>query len=193
MAEDREVSSRQLGPRILPELLDERVPSGIEDVECLALAPAAIEGEHQLARDPLVQRVRREQARELGDDLRMTTALELGLRQPSAGVETQGVETTDLLLRERPERHIRERVASPQGKRLRQCRGTFLRRLAFRLLEEPLELDGVELLRLHGKPVARRARLDHLGSERLAQPGDPILQHRHGGAWLLAVVQRLQK
>ena len=60
------------------ELLDERAPRLLVGLERLRLAAGAVEAEHQLAPQPLPQRVLVDQRLELADELGVSAAGEVG-------------------------------------------------------------------------------------------------------------------
>jgi len=78
LPQDRRLERTQRGPRLDPELLHEPPPSRAVDGQCLSLAPGAIEGEHQLAVQPLAERICGDELLEPWDDLGMPPELELG-------------------------------------------------------------------------------------------------------------------
>ena len=82
LAEDRELELAQAWPRLDPELVDEPCPRGLEGGERLRLAARPVEREHQLAAQPLAQRVLRDERLELGDELGVPTEREVGLDPP---------------------------------------------------------------------------------------------------------------
>src|SRR3954451_24991433 len=68
LAQDPLLQGAQRRPRFEPELLRQTVASVLEDVESVALAAAAIQGEHELADEPLASRVARDERFEFADD-----------------------------------------------------------------------------------------------------------------------------
>ena len=63
----------------MPELSTSAVAAGPVDLERVGLAARAVEREHQLAAQPLAQRVLVDERFELADELRVAAERELGL------------------------------------------------------------------------------------------------------------------
>ena len=61
-----------------PELLIEPAPSALEHLERVGLTAAAVQREHQLAREPLMRRVAGDQPFELGGHRGVAAELEFG-------------------------------------------------------------------------------------------------------------------
>ena len=91
---------------------------GAEHLERLRLPPGAVEGDHQLAAQALVERVVDHELLELGHELRAAAELELGLEAPLRDREAQVAQALDDRPGERLEREIGERLAPPQRERL---------------------------------------------------------------------------
>ena len=133
-----------------PELVDERPTRLLIDLERLRLAPAAVEREHQLRGEPLMESVRRAELLELTDELAVAPAGEVGFDPLLERRKPQLLEPRCRHQGERLEQEVGERRATPEGKRLPQhcrCRlrsavGECLRSLR----EEALEAMEVELV-----------------------------------------------
>ena len=95
--------------------------------------------------------------------------LELGADPLLDRVQPTLLQVADLRLHAVLEREICERLAAPEGERLRQRRSALGRCLGPRLLAEPVELGEVELLRARCDHIPRRAPRDRLPSEQPAQ------------------------
>jgi hypothetical protein len=113
MGEDRLLQALELGPWTQTELGVERAYGIAVRVEGLALAPGAIQGQHQLGAQPLAQRLPRHEGLELAHELYPAAKREVGL---DAVVDRGGphlLEPGDFLRREGLERHIGQRRAAP--------------------------------------------------------------------------------
>ena len=114
------------------------------------LAAGAVEREHQLAAQPLPQRVLVDERLELGDELAGAAQLEIGVDPFLERVEAKLLETADLVLRERLEGEVGERRSPPDRQRF---------------AEEPGPLGGAGLARL-AQSRSKRARSNWSGSTR---------------------------
>ena len=198
VAQDRLVERAQLRPGLDADLVRELAPCRPIGVERLGLAPAAVEGDHQLPREPLARRMVGDQPPELRNQLgvpaRRGVSLHAGLerRQPLL------LQLRDLGLRERLEREVGQRRAAPQRRRLaqtgRRLLGTAGREQAAPLFDEPLEPVGVELSRPDAELVARCGRDQDVGvvPKRLAQARDVHLHGLHGAGRRVLAPQRLR-
>ncbi len=77
--QDLPLEALQLPARLDAELVDERPSRGLVDVERVRLAPRAIEREHQLATQPLLEWMLGDEGLELGDQGGVTAELEVRL------------------------------------------------------------------------------------------------------------------
>src|SRR5580765_6257047 len=122
---------------------------------------------------------------ELGEELRMSPELELGVQALLERRHAQLVESRDRCAGERLVREIRERSPTPQIERPAEQIGGRLCIAAFvrlgRVVRPTLEAIEIEPLRFDAEDVAGRARLDRLRAEKLPQLGDLTLYLRHGG------------
>jgi hypothetical protein len=82
------------------------------------LPAAAIEREHQLAIQPLAQRMRGRESSELADELGTATNREVGVDARLQRLKAQFVQAHDFRLRECFKRQIGERLTPPQRKAL---------------------------------------------------------------------------
>jgi hypothetical protein len=69
VVEDGSLEALELIGRLEPKLLVQQPPPGPVDLERRRLAAAAVQGEHQLPPEALAQRLLRDEALELGDQL----------------------------------------------------------------------------------------------------------------------------
>ena len=122
LLEDRPLQPLQLRSRLEPEVVREPAPSVAVDLERLGLAPAAVEREHQLATEPLAERVLVDARLELGHDRAVPAEPEQRLDPSLDRLEAKLVEAMDLALGELGERELAERRAAPEGERLLERR-----------------------------------------------------------------------
>ena len=180
------VQRRAARARLDADLVEQPPARVAVGLERLGLAPAAVEREHQL---------RRRAARASG--ARPTSVLQLGHRRRRAGrprgrpprASRAPPAAAPRAGRSRPARTARSARSASGGPRhsASASRSTVGRLLGLRrrqrrprLLDQPLEALGVELVRAHAQAVARRRRDQDLGvAERLAQPRDVHLHRLH--------------
>jgi len=77
--EDRLLELAELGPRLDPELGDERLAGRAVRVERVDLPPRPVEREHQLLARTVAQRVLRHERLELGNQLSVAAESEVGV------------------------------------------------------------------------------------------------------------------
>ena len=118
VAEDRLFERTQLRAGLDPELLDERLPAVAVARKRVGLSTVAVEGEHQLPEHPLVERLGRDPALQIGDELVVASESKGhvdALRPGGAPLVVQ-------LRRRRAsvplERDVGERITSPEAERL---------------------------------------------------------------------------
>ncbi len=155
LAQDRRLQRSQLRRRLDAEPVDERGVRGPVGVERIGLTPAAVEGEHLLAAQPLAQRMLVHERLELAGDLRVPAAGQVGVDAVAQAGEPQVLEPRDLRRGEALAADVRQRRAAPELERLAQRRRRLPRLAARQLLAaargELLEALGVEFA------VARRS------------------------------------
>ena len=165
LQEDPRLELLQCGHGLEPERVYQRGATLAEHLERLGLSAGAVERQHQLAAQALVQRMLRHDLLELRDEHRAAAELELGVEALLQHRQTQTAQALDDRHRERLEREIRERLAPPDRERFpveldgRLRVATAERRS--RSIREPLEVLEVERIRRHQDPVAGWSRLDH--------------------------------
>ena len=104
----------QLRPRLDAELLHECRPRRLVRGEGLGLPARAVQGEHQLATQPLPQRMLRDQPLELAHELGCPTAFEVGVDPPLLDDEAELLEPARLLSRERLVREVGQGRPAPE-------------------------------------------------------------------------------
>ena len=108
----------QLAARLEPELARQLAPRRPVGLQRLGLARRAVQREHQLAAQPLAQRVLGDQRLELADELRVPAGGEVGVDALLERREPQLLQPRALGLRERLVGEVGERRPAPQRERL---------------------------------------------------------------------------
>jgi hypothetical protein len=112
----------QLGGGLDAELLDEHVPERPVCLQRLPLPARAVEGQHQLAANPLPQRVRRAERRELGNQTIMAAEGEVGVDPPLQRGQVQLLQPSAFGLAQPHGREVGQRRSPPQRQRDAQPR-----------------------------------------------------------------------
>jgi hypothetical protein len=181
VAQNQALELPQLGARRQSELVAQepaRLPVGGERI---GLAAGAVQREHQLSSQPLLQRRGGDQPLQLHDDLGSTAERKLRVDPLHIRRQTQLLQAPDLGVQLVDPRKAGERRAAPQVEGLAQPRRGG-RRVGMReqraaLLDQPLEHHRVELLGLELEHVSAAARSEHLG--RVVAEGPTQTGHRH--------------
>ena len=135
VGEDRVVQVLQLGARLDPDLVDERVPRVAVGLERLRLAAGAIQREHPLGVQVLAQRIRSDERVELPDHVGVAALREIGVDRALRRTHAQLLEPADLGGRERLVGEVGERISVPERERVARAR----------LAHQPLEAHGVDV------------------------------------------------
>jgi hypothetical protein len=130
-----------------PQLVHEHASTVVVRLQRLRLASRAVERQHHLATELLAEGLLGNERLELADQLGVATALEVGVDSLFEGRQPQLLEPSDLTLRERLEREVRQRRASPEPKRGAEGACPLLTREQPGLGHESLEPAEVRLLR----------------------------------------------
>ena len=175
LAQDRPLQGAQLRRRLQPEPVQQRRAGSAERVERVGLATGAVEGEHQLAAQRLVEGMRVDERLQLVEHLRVEPAGEVGLDALPHGADAQRVEPARLLPREGRVPHVRQRRPPPQVEGVAQRRGR-LHGLATRELRpaaphERREAIGVDRVRRHVEHVPSGTRDDGARADGSPQAG----------------------
>jgi hypothetical protein len=185
LAHDRLVEGAQPLPRFDPELLGQRAPARLVDVERLRLATRAIQREHQLPACALAQRLARDQVAQRSDRVGIVAQGELGLEPLLLHRHAQLAQRRERLQCERCVDEVRERIAAPQRGGLLEHRGgtggVAVGEPAPRLLERALAAGGVDRLRGDIEEVAGCAREDRVLAQHATKLRDVSLQRRRRG------------
>ena len=140
------------------ELAGEVRADAVVDVQRVACAAGAVQGEHELRAGPLARGMLVAEELELADDLLVAPEREVGVDPALERAEAQFVESLDLRPRERLERDLGKRRAAPQGERCLEGLGGACRIVRGEhraTVGHPvLERVGSELARLDRQEVA---------------------------------------
>ena len=167
LAQDRSVQRLELGPRLDPELVDERPAGVVVGGERVSLATRAIEGEHQLRPQALPQGVPAHERLDLGRKLRVDADFEIRRDPVFEHAQAKILQPVDLRLREVLELRVGERRSPPERERLAQDNRSLRRLERARLPGESLEADQVELVAVELEHVARRPCVQEARPEQL--------------------------
>jgi hypothetical protein len=174
--EDEPLEALELGARIEPKLVGEQLARGAVELQRIGLATGAVEGKHEEGAQTLLERVRRHERFQLADELRVAPELEVDLDPLQQRREAQLVQPLGLAGGKPFEAKVGERRSAPDLERLSQELRAEQRRPGRPSLgDEPVELQRVELARLHAHEVAGRAGDDPRRPEQLAQRRDVAL------------------
>ena len=183
LAQDRLLQAPQLGSRLQPQCLDERVAGVAERVERLGLPARAVKGQHQQRPEALAQRVLVDQRAQPADRLAVAPGVEVVLERQLGGRKVQLLQPAHLRGRERLLAHAGERGSVPERERLARQLTTGAVAVGGSG-HEPLELQRVDRrrvdLQLVAASVGRDPRRAILGQQP-AQLGDVLLHHLRGG------------
>ena len=163
VGEDHRLELAQLRPGLEPELLDQEPPALAHHLERLGLAAGAVEREHQLAAQPLPERVLGDQRAQLADEIDRLPARQLGRDPLLDRLDLELLEPHDLALRELVEAMVGERRAAPQRQRvdeplLSTVVGPTRASFQLRLEAAAVDRDPLDLERVPGGPPPDRQR-----------------------------------
>jgi hypothetical protein len=163
------------------DLVRERLACLAVGLERLGLAPAAVERKHQLAAQPLTERVTRDECFELPDEVRVAAEREPRVEPHLEGgdgqlVEPRSLEPGKLLLVE-----VCERRTVPERQRLGDQLNALRRIRVSGFAEQPLESVRIDVFRFDRQPVAGRLCEKNVAAKRLAQRVDGVLERAGSG------------
>ena len=121
--EDRLLELLQLLARLQPELFVEQPPKRLEALERVGLPPRPVQGEHQLAVQPLAVRVLGDERLEVGDELIVPAEREVGLDALLEGDHPQLLQARDLRGGEILVSEIGQRRPAPERESLTELSG----------------------------------------------------------------------
>ena len=163
--EDHALELSQLGARSQPELVAQERTRLAVGGKRLGLAARAIQGQHLLSAESLLQWCLRDQPLQIDNDLGRVTQRQLGVDPLHLGEQAELLKPPDVGLHPLDRRQVGKRWAAPQGERFAQqsrgCRRIVLRQAISRLLHQRLERRGVELSGLELERVATATGEEH--------------------------------
>ena len=177
VAEDRGLEAPHRLARLEAELVERR-PVGVVGGERVGMTARGVQRAHQKLAGPLAQRVLADERLELRDDVGRAPELDVGGDPLLDGDQPELVEAPGLGLRPLLESELGERRAAPEIERAQEDAATLLRSARPRVGEQLLEAPRVDLLRRDREHVPGRTRDDDVGSERLPERDDGVLQRR---------------
>ena len=183
LLQDAALEALQALARLQSHFLGERQSTLLVDMQRLGLAVRAVEREHELAAEPLAERVPGHERLELADELAAAAEGEIRLDPLLERRELKLVETGDLSLCERLVGEVGKGRAAPQGEGTPQLLGRVLgpalASSPTRFLQHVAHSIRVELIAFDAQDVAPPAGAQHPASigrgicsavERRAQP-----------------------
>ena len=191
MVQNRTLELLQGQARLETELVGECTPPVAIDIERFGLTANLVEGEHELAAQPLAQRVRANERLELGNHGASAAQREIGVDPLLGCLHSELLQACDLPASELLVGEVGQRRAAPQPERLGQhgLRGFGLTSNEQRptLTKEPFERARVELVMAKLERVPATVR-----GQSPAAKGLTELRHvdvdavRRAGRWPLA-------
>ena len=197
LPQDVQLEPLEVRTRLDPELLREPVADPAEHVERLRLAARAIQGEHQLAGEPLAIRVTGDEIAELTHELLVASCPQVEIDALLDDGQPELLESRDGPAGERLPSHVGERGAAPQPERVAEgVRGPagLGRRDPSGRSNLRFESSEVDLVGRGAERVARRAREeDVVRLQRPTQARHLDLQHLRGGRRRVAAPESLDE
>ncbi len=180
LRDDRRLEPLQLRAGVEALLLGEELPDALVREERVALSPASVLREHQLAPEPFAERVLSRELLDLSDDLAVKAGVEIGLDPILERIEAQPLEARRLRRGPILAFEAEERGSAPQRERFME-RGPRIGRGAVRELivaedRELLEPQRVDPIRRHVESVARLVAGHGVAADRRPEPRDLMLQ-----------------
>jgi hypothetical protein len=179
IAQDRLMQISEPPARLDAELLGERPPGRCVSIQRFRLAPGARKREHQLATEPLAQRMLGDQDAQPRHELRVAPQRELRLDAFFLRAGAKLLQLGPRRPRERRVRDVGQRRRPAQVDRLvdrdQRRAGVARGELGTRALQQVLEAHHIDRIALDLQHVARRPRRD-VPAERAAQVGDVPMQ-----------------
>ncbi len=174
LSQDRPLELLQLRTRLHAEFLDQRGSCSAVCLERVRLPARAVEGENELAAEPLAERLFADQSFELRDEVRVTSEGEVRIDAV--------LERLDSKLGEGRRRgadrftgQVGKRISPPQRERLVEQRSGLAWLARTRLVAEAAETVEIELTELDTEQIAGRPSDDAI-AELAAEAEDVVLQ-----------------
>ncbi len=178
--EDPLVEIGQQGARFEPELVDEPATSMSVCLECLDLTARLVERKHQLAHQPLAERIGIGCSLQFGYELVATAELELRVCPRLERTKPFLLERRKLSAEGCVACELRQNVTAPQRQSICELLGRHeevsLLARATGACDEPAKAQEIELIRRDTEPVTIPERLDSIGAEHLPEVRDTDLQ-----------------
>ena len=158
MIEDRDLERPQLRPGIEAELVGEDRPALLEDPQRIGLSTGAVQGQHQLASEPLAGGMCSDEGVEVTSDAQVATEGEVDIdallrRRQAELLEASDVRTCEVLVRE-----VSQRGPTPQRLRRREPLSRFGALTSCdevpRLAHQAFEPVHVDVIRVDAEDVA---------------------------------------
>ena len=173
LLEDVALERLELRPGLDAELVHEPAAEIAIHGEGLGLAPARIEGTHELAREPLAKWTVGDERLQLRDELVVVAEREVGIDALLERRQARLFEPACRSLREGLVGDLRQRRAAPEGESLAQaCRGVGP---VVCFADEPFKPECVHVVGIDAEPVAPARGLDRdvrVVGDQLSQRGD---------------------
>jgi hypothetical protein len=178
VGEDRLLEPPQLGPRLEPELVGEYAPRLLERLECVGLAAAAIERQHELPPQPLPEGVVCERRPERRRELAMLPERKRDLELLLERIDAQSLEPAGLGAEPGCAGQTLQRRAAPEGQRrldgVRRRSDVAVAQRGARLGDQLLEPERVDARVLQGVSIGKRG--DRPIPERGTKPCDVVVE-----------------
>ncbi len=172
LAQDRRLEPPERRARLDPELLREHAPRLAVGLERVCLTAGAVEGDHEQAAQPLVERMGGDERLQFADDVRVATQGEVGFQACLLAAGAEILEPGDRLLGEGFIEEIGERRPAPEVERVAQRLGGRGRISGPRATPCPARA-GARTGRRPGRRTPRGARSRESGSRAVAPPAGP--------------------
>jgi hypothetical protein len=185
----------QCPARLEAELVGKKLPCPPVDLERVGLPPRSVERQHELAAQPLLERVRPHERLELRDEPAPAAEREVGVDAIHERRQAKLLEASDLRLDEIERREIGERRPAEERQRCpeRSDRGGRIsaveRRASVR--HESLELGDIELVGIGANEITAGAGFHGLVLEETAEPRDRDADGPDGGVRSLGTEELL--
>ena len=168
----------QLGTGIDAELIGQHAAHVLEGGQRVGLPAAAVQAQHELRVELLLQRMRRGQLAEFGHDLAMPAEVQVGVDPGDQRLHPLVLDGRHLAVPQQLRRHVGQRLAAPQRERLAQQVRRFRpaaslgRGVATR--SQHAERPYVQLAVLDRDQVTGRLGLDQVGPGRPQGRAQPL-------------------
>ena len=181
LGQDRPLDSPQRRARLEAQLLHQRVARRAKGLERVSLTAGAIQREHQLAAQPLAERMSRDEVLQLGHQPNVPPERQVSVDSQLNRLEPELLEPGHLRLGERLIREVGKRRSPPERHRLIESSpGRARIRSSHRVRragQQRLEPSAVQLSLADPQHISRRLSHERLTFDRLAQSRHVHLDH----------------